>query len=166
MERIAAMAGGNYPVIRIMPNTPCAVGAGVVLYDANALVTGEQLDFFTAAMAGAGLLDRLEERLIDAGSAVAGCGPRLPESVSGGSGRRRRDLWSAPAEGSHLRRQVAEGTQTDAGDQPAPGRHEGCSVLPRRLHHRRSPGPGGTRLPAAAMDAVISAMERNRELGK
>ena len=60
MERIAAMAGGNYPVIRIMPNTPCAVGAGVVLYDANALVTGEQLDFFTAAMAGAGLLDRLE----------------------------------------------------------------------------------------------------------
>lgn len=75
MERIAAMAGGNYPVIRIMPNTPCAVGAGVVLYDANALVTGEQLDFFTAAMAGAGLLDRLEERLYDAGSAVAGCGP-------------------------------------------------------------------------------------------
>ena len=30
MERIAAMAGGAYPVIRIMPNTPCAVGEGVV----------------------------------------------------------------------------------------------------------------------------------------
>ena len=75
MERIAAMAGGDYPVIRIMPNTPCAVGAGVVLYDANERISEAALEKFTAGMAGAGFLDRLEERLIDAGSAVAGCGP-------------------------------------------------------------------------------------------
>lgn len=75
MEQISAMAGGAYPVIRIMPNTPCAVGAGVVLYDANSLVTSQELSAFTNALSGAGVLDRLEERLIDAGSAVAGCGP-------------------------------------------------------------------------------------------
>lgn len=75
MERIAAMAGGEYPVIRIMPNTPCAIGEGIILCDANHAVTAEELDFFTNAMSGAGVLDRLEERLIDAGSAVAGCGP-------------------------------------------------------------------------------------------
>ena len=73
MERIAAMAGGAYPVIRIMPNTPCAVGAGVVLYDANELVEPAELDEFAAALSGAGVLDRLPEHLIDAGSAVAGC---------------------------------------------------------------------------------------------
>ena len=75
MEQISAMAGGAYPVIRIMPNTPCAVGAGVVLYDANSLVESQELSAFTDALSGAGVLDRLEERLIDAGSAVAGCGP-------------------------------------------------------------------------------------------
>ena len=75
IDRIAAMAGGNLPVIRIMPNTPCAVGAGLMMYDANSLVTEEELTEFTAAMSGAGVLDRLEERLIDAGCAVAGCGP-------------------------------------------------------------------------------------------
>ena len=36
MARIAAMAGGaDCPVIRLMPNTPAAVGQGVVLYDCN-----------------------------------------------------------------------------------------------------------------------------------
>ena len=75
MERLAALAGGDYPVIRIMPNTPCAVGAGVVLYTANELVTAEELERFTGAFAAAGVLDPLEERLMDAGSAVSGCGP-------------------------------------------------------------------------------------------
>ena len=75
MERIAAMAGGDYPVIRIMPNTPCAVGEGVILCDANEKVTAEELAVFTDAMSGAGVIDRLDEKLIDAGSAVAGCGP-------------------------------------------------------------------------------------------
>ncbi len=51
MARIAEMAGGDWPVIRIMPNTPCAVGAGVVLYTANELVTAEELERFTGAFA-------------------------------------------------------------------------------------------------------------------
>ena len=75
MERIAEMAGGAYPVIRVMPNTPCAVGEGVVLCDANERATEGELQEFMDAMSGAGVIDRLEEKLIDAGSAVSGCGP-------------------------------------------------------------------------------------------
>lgn len=75
MERIQVMAGGEYPVIRIMPNTPVEVGSGVVLYDATQSVQEEELDQFCAAMQYCGLLDRLPESLIDAGTSVAGCGP-------------------------------------------------------------------------------------------
>ena len=75
MARIAALAGGEYPVIRIMPNTPCAVGEGVILCDANGKVTAAELDEFTDALSGAGIIDRLDERLIDAGCALSGCGP-------------------------------------------------------------------------------------------
>ena len=31
VKTIREMAGGDYPVIRIMPNTPAAVGEGVIL---------------------------------------------------------------------------------------------------------------------------------------
>ncbi len=39
MDRICAMAGGDYPVIRIMPNTPVEIGQGVILMDSNGRVT-------------------------------------------------------------------------------------------------------------------------------
>lgn len=73
--RIAAMAGGEYPVLRIMPNTPVAVGAGMVFTARNALVTDEEMAEFLQGMAPAGRFDSLDESLMDAGSAVAGCGP-------------------------------------------------------------------------------------------
>ena len=79
MAAVQAMAGGKYPVIRIMPNTPVSVGAGVILYDATAEVSREALALFLTSMAQAGLVDRLEESLIDAGSAVSGCGPAFAD---------------------------------------------------------------------------------------
>ena len=47
---IAALeqAAPGCPILRIMPNTACAVGAGLTLYDANALLTKPQLDAFLA----------------------------------------------------------------------------------------------------------------------
>ena len=73
---IAALeqAAPGCPILRIMPNTACAVGAGLTLYDANALLTKPQLDAFLVDMAASGRLEALPEHLIDAGSAVAGCG--------------------------------------------------------------------------------------------
>jgi pyrroline-5-carboxylate reductase len=67
--------GIKRPIIRIMPNTPCSVGYGVILYAFNDLVTISAVESFKMLMSEAGLLDRLTEKLIDAGSAVSGCGP-------------------------------------------------------------------------------------------
>lgn len=75
MANIEAMAGGEFPVIRIMPNTPAQIGKGVILYDANERVKDADLKEFLAALSPAGMLDRLPEKLIDAGSALAGSGP-------------------------------------------------------------------------------------------
>lgn len=71
---IRDMAGGEYPVARIMPNTPCAIGAGVVQLACLDLTDGEK-DALKALLSGAGLIDELDEGLMDAACAVSGCGP-------------------------------------------------------------------------------------------
>ena len=74
LQRLREMAGLSCPILRIMPNTACAVGAGLTLYVPSPEVTEEQLSAFLTLMSASGRLEPLEEHLIDAGSAVAGCG--------------------------------------------------------------------------------------------
>ena len=57
-----------------MPNTPVALGAGMILY-ATADVSAEKETEFLQAFAKAGLFDKIPEEKIDAGSALSGCGP-------------------------------------------------------------------------------------------
>ena len=71
---IQQLFGCNVPVIRIMPNTPAKLGAGMILYTLNNVeesVEKEFLELFQYA----GVLDALSEDKIDAGSALSGCGP-------------------------------------------------------------------------------------------
>ena len=75
IARIQELAGGNYPVIRIMPNTPAAIGEGMILYACGEGVNKTEEKVFLDAMTGAGRFSPLPEKLIDAGSAVSGCGP-------------------------------------------------------------------------------------------
>ena len=75
MEKVQRLAGGDYPVIRIMPNTPVSIGEGMILYACSKELRQEEKNAFLEAMAAAGRFSPLEEKLIDAGSAVSGCGP-------------------------------------------------------------------------------------------
>lgn len=63
------------PIIRIMPNTPAAIGKGMILWCANDLATDKAKEGFLKAMSEAGALDVIDEGKIDAASAVSGCGP-------------------------------------------------------------------------------------------
>lgn len=74
LEQLEHWTFEGCPVIRIMPNTACAVGAGLTLYACNSAVTSAQREAFLTAMAGCGRMEALAESLIDAGSAIAGCG--------------------------------------------------------------------------------------------
>jgi pyrroline-5-carboxylate reductase len=73
IERIIKMAG-DFPIIRIMPNIPASVGEGMILYCSHKTVKAD-VDSFLKAMSKAGKLSAIDEKLIDAGSAVSGCGP-------------------------------------------------------------------------------------------
>ncbi len=73
LDELSGSAG--YPILRIMPNTPCAIGEGIILYTANAGVSPQVMETFLQAFAHAGLLSQIEESLLDAGAVVAGCAP-------------------------------------------------------------------------------------------
>ena len=62
-------------LIRIMPNTPVAIGQGVISLARSQVVTDQQLAQVNRLLAGAGVLYEIEEKLMDPATAVAGCGP-------------------------------------------------------------------------------------------
>ena len=65
----------DMPIIRIMPNTPAEVGAGLILWCTNSLVSDDMADTFVSLMSGGATTLMLDEDKIDAGTAVSGCGP-------------------------------------------------------------------------------------------
>lgn len=70
IEKLRGMLG-DWPMIRIMPNTPVSVGEGMILYSC----LDASPDAFLYALRFAGKFLPIEERLMDAGMAVSGCGP-------------------------------------------------------------------------------------------
>ena len=75
IEKIQQLAGTPLPTVRIMPNTPVTVGAGMVLYSHNEFVSeAEMTDILTDA-SECGKWDSIEEELIDAACAVSSCSP-------------------------------------------------------------------------------------------
>lgn len=74
-EKIRDFAKGEFPVIRVMPNTPALLGEGMLLFTETDNVEKGDVQEFLEAMEKAGKWDRIPENLIDAASALSGCGP-------------------------------------------------------------------------------------------
>ncbi len=74
-KKIEDFCGTSLPVIRIMPNTPVSVGKGMIPYCCNDMVNQDVLASVIADLQYAGRMDRLEEHLIDAATALSGSGP-------------------------------------------------------------------------------------------
>ena len=75
IRKLQEELGNALPIIRIMPNTPVAVGEGMILYSSSDEVLEEETGRFLQAMRHAGRFMKIEERLMEAGMAVSGCGP-------------------------------------------------------------------------------------------
>lgn len=167
IAQIQDFAGAAMPVLRIMPNTPTAVGMGMIQYCPNALVDDSVLKDWLEDMAPCGRLDRLEEHLIDAASALSGCGPAYmylflealaDGAVACGVPRKKAMEYAAAtmagAAEMVLKTGLHPGALKDAVCSPGGSTIAGVRVL-------ESHGFRG-----AAMDCVIAAFEKNKALGK
>ena len=68
--------GARTPIIRCMPNTPAAIGKGMLVYWRNAHVGDECEGFVKTLLTASGRVARVDdEALIDAVTAVSGSGP-------------------------------------------------------------------------------------------
>ena len=164
--RIQAMAGGEYPVICLMPNTPVAVGAGIIEYYGLG-TTQEELDAFQALLAPAGLVDRIEPGQLNAASAVSGCGPAFCSlfiealadgGVACGLPRAKALAYAA---------QMVEGTarlMLETGSHPGQMKDAVCSPGGTTIQGVRTLEARGLR--SAAMEAVIAAYEKTIAMGK
>ena len=167
ISQIEAFAGCELPIIRIMPNTPTAIGKGVIPYCRNDLVAESTLASWLNDMRCCGLLDALEERLIDAASALSGSGPAymyiLLEALADG----------AVACGIPRAKALEYAAMTMAGSAEmflSTHQHPGalkdavCSPGGSTIAGVRTLEQNGFR--GAAMDCVIAAYNKNKELGK
>ena len=167
VARIEELAGGKLPVIRIMPNTPVAVGKGMTQYCRNELVDEATIASFREDLRFSGQLDELEARLIDAASALSGCGPAYMylfiEALADGA------VACGIPRAKAL--EYAAATMVGAGEMVlATGMHPGalkdavCSPGGSTIAGVRALEQHGFR--GAAMDCVAAAYEKNILLGK
>ena len=167
VRQIEEFAGIRLPVIRIMPNTPTAIGKGVIQYCCNDLVSQEDLQDWLEDMRFCGMLDRLDEWQIDAASALSGSGPAYMyvflEALADGAvtvGIPREKAYEYAAMtmiGSaemYLATKQHPGALKDAVCSPM-----GSTICGLRALEEHS-------FRAAAMDCVIATYNRNKEMGK
>ena len=167
IRQIEDFVGTHLPIIRIMPNTPTSVGKGVIPYCANDLVTEEMITDWLEDMSECGLLDPLEERLMDAASALSGSGPAylylMLEAMADGGvacGLPRAKamdyaaMTMAGAAEIYLSTHQHPGALKDAVCSPGGSTIAGVRILEQR----------GFR--GAAMDCVCAAYAKNKELGE
>lgn len=155
---------GDYPLIRIMPNTPSAIGEGVIFYTCDGVTEAERQTFLEA-MSGAGRLLPLDDHLMDAGSAVAGCGPAfvdlfLEAMADGGvaCGLSRPMALECAAQTLI----GAAKLMLETGTHPGALKDAVCSPSGATIQGVRALEKGGLR--SAVMEAVIAAYEKSAQM--
>ena len=63
------------PVIRVMPNTPCLVGQGIAAVAAGSKATDSDIDIVVRIFNSLGTVVKIDEKYMDAVTAVSGSGP-------------------------------------------------------------------------------------------
>ncbi|MCD8087349.1 MAG: pyrroline-5-carboxylate reductase [Oscillospiraceae bacterium] len=163
---IQTLAGDPWPVIRLCPNTPVAVGKGLTAWCSRD-TSPEDEQTLADAMAASGLWDACPEAQMDVASVLGGCTPAFAymfiEALSDGAVRcgmtRAQALaYAAKAvEGAAALCGAGEkhpGALKDAVCSPGGSTIEGVLSLEKNAFR------------SAAAEAVVTAVEKTRRMGK
>lgn len=151
-------------LVRMMPNTPVAIGQGMTTF---ATKTAENAEIFQQLMAQSGQVKQLPENLIDVATAIAGCGPAFVYEFIHAMTSTGVQNGLSVADAQLLASQTVLGSAQmvlESGQHPAHLRDQVTS-------------PGGSTIAgvvamtqagfqAATMEAVNAALDKTRELGK
>ncbi|MFD1882903.1 pyrroline-5-carboxylate reductase [Paracoccus pacificus] len=161
--------GASTPIVRIMPNTPAAIGQGISAIIGNAAAGPADLALAESLMSAVGQVVRLDdESQMDAVTALSGSGPayvfHLIETMAAGG--------EAQGLSPELALQLARATVAGAGQLALVG-----DLPPGKLRENvTSPGgttaaalkilmDGETGFPPLLRRAIAAAADRGRELG-
>ena len=166
LSRLAEVFG-SIAIIRMMPNTPASVGEGTVVWSANASVSDADKKLYTEALSHAGLLDELDEHLIDAATAVMGCGPAYVylfiEALADGGVKCGLPRAKALAYAEQMILGSAK-LARESGKHPGELKDAVCSPGGSTIAGVATLEEGGFR--GITIDAVEDAFRRTQELGK
>ena len=164
LREIYANVGYDIPILRIMPNTCVAIGAGLI-----ALCGTHELHLQSVEriLCRAGTVERLPEHLMDQFTSVAGCGPAFVypfiEAMADGGVMTGlpRDMAPRYAAQTVL---GAAAMVLEAGEHPGALKDAVCSPGGSTIAGVAALEREGLR--SAAIEAVLASFQRNRELGK
>ncbi len=152
-------------VVRVMPNTPCLVGAGASAYSLGAQATADDAATVERLLASVGLAASVDEKLLDAVTGLSGSGPAFAFTII-----------EALSDGG-VRMGLPRAVATELAAQTLLGAAE--MVLSLKEHpavlRDRVASPGGTTIAglealeaggarAALISAVVAATQRSLEL--
>ncbi|MDR0322991.1 MAG: pyrroline-5-carboxylate reductase [Treponema sp.] len=75
IEKIQTVIGHKMPVVRILPNTPALIGKGMTAFVSSPEVPAEKKSELKKILAGTGIVDQIDESLMDAVTGLSGSGP-------------------------------------------------------------------------------------------
>jgi len=162
---LSGQAAQGHRICRVMPNTPCMVGASASGFALGSGVTTEEGNMIKTLLESVGVAFELPERLLDAVTGLSGSGPAFVamfiEAMADGGVRAGLPRNVAQS----LAAQTVFGTAVMVlnGKHPAVVKDSVCSPGGTTIQGVSQLENGGMR--AAVMNAVYHAAERSRELG-
>ena len=159
--------GKNNPIIRVLPNTACAIGKGIMLIVPCGEVESDIIDELRDLFSGCGLVDVTDEAHADAGMVAEGCTPAFTYmfiealadgGVLAGLSRERALQWAAQAVAG------AAAMVLESGKHPAQLKDMVCSPGGTTIEGVKALEEGGMR--GAVMDAVVRAWKKSTKVEK
>jgi pyrroline-5-carboxylate reductase len=167
LRQLADGIGARRRLVRVMPNTPCLVGASASAYTPGEGATAEDAALVERLLKAVGVAFRVPENLLDAVTGLSGSGPAfvylMIEALSDGGVRvgLPRDAAAALAAQTVL---GAAKMVLETGSHPGVLKDQVASPGGTTIAGLHALERGGVR--GAIMDAVEAATRRATELGK